>query len=169
MAERHKSNFLLVCQRSWETEGKYARENTEYLCFLGLKLRQCFQSGSGADENRGSHVLLSSQKDSERPVTTSLFCLWCHSDDRRRALPTVTTSSPLNSEWLQPSQSRYSKKNRQLPLSWHTSAPHPQSGCLRTKGRVKREMSIIRRQEGKRDLPGEWCKNQNQLAFEQAP
>lgn len=115
MAKRHKSKLHPVCQRSWETEGKYDREDAihpEYLCFFGVEacLHQCFQSGSGADENRGGHVLFSSQEGSERPVTTSLFCLWCHSDDRRRALPTVTTPSPLNSEWLQPSQSRYSKK-----------------------------------------------------------
>lgn len=40
MARRHKSKFHPVCQRSWDTEGKYDREDaihTEYLCFLGLK------------------------------------------------------------------------------------------------------------------------------------
>lgn len=122
MAKRHKSKFHLVCRRSWETEGNHDREDaihTEYLCFLGLKHVFTFQSGSGADENQGSHVLLSSQEDSERPVTTSLCCLWCHSDDRRRALLTVTTPSPLNSEWLQPSQCHCSKKLSAASVAAH--------------------------------------------------
>lgn len=119
--------------------------------------------GSGADKNRSRRVPRcapnqQSLKDSERLVNTVLFCLWCLSDDRRRALLTVATLSPLNSRWLQPSHSCYSTFGCCCRTA---SAPRPHSGCLKeAKRRANEETSVIWQPQGG-DSECDCCTNQN--------